>query len=157
MKPHYYSSIVNKKIYEAIRPLAATTPLHPNVITSINIALDFVCIASLYFYNIGKFPRHIFIPVFILLIFTHTFLDFLDGAVARIQHKTSKIGATLDNIADGLFYIPYAFYMLYVALCLRKGLTLFVFGIIVLIGTIIMLAIRFKNLSNAIEYNIIYT
>lgn len=152
MKPNYYSSIVNKKIYECIYPIAATTCLHPNTITCINIFLDIVCIASLYFYNTGKLPKHIFIPLFLLFICIHTFLDFLDGAVARVQKKTSKIGATLDNIADALFYIPYFFYMLYVALYLRKGVVIFVFGVVTLLYTIGMLSARFKSMSAAIEY-----
>ena len=152
MKPNYYSSIVNKQIYESLTPPAQKTSIHPNVLTGINIFVDFIFIASLYFYNNNSIPKVAYLPMLLCIIAIHTFLDFFDGHVARTQNKTSTLGARLDNIADGLFYIPYVLYMLYVAIYLKKATVLFIIGLIVLIATIAMLALRFNSLSVAIEY-----
>ncbi len=152
MKPNYYSCIINKQIYSSLTPPAKSTSLHPNVFTSINIFMDFVLLYMFYLYNNNSIPKTTFIPIFICVTIIHTFLDFFDGHVARTQGKTSKIGATLDHIADGLFYIPYVLYMLYVALWLGKGTVAFIIGIFVLIYTITMLTYRFNSCAAAIEY-----
>jgi phosphatidylglycerophosphate synthase len=152
MKPNYYSCIINQRIYQSLTPHAKKTKLHPNTFTSINIFIDFLFLIALFLYNRGSLQKIVFIPLLCCIILTHTFLDFFDGHVARVQKKTSNLGATLDHISDAFFYIPYFLYMAYVALYLKKAVNALLLGLIVLVFTVCMLTVRFNNFSHAIEY-----
>jgi len=81
----------------------------------------------------------------------HTFLDFFDGCVARMQQKTSSIGALLDNIADLGYYIPLYGFVLYTIYTQHKcvfGL----FGVSTLLGALYIFTCRFHSFTLAVDY-----
>jgi len=77
-------------------PLAKKTPLSPNAITLIALALNVVAGACLIS---GK--RHpIFFLVAIVIIAISGMADAFDGIVARVQEKSTRFGDFLDHCAD---------------------------------------------------------
>ena len=57
-----------------------------------------------------------------------TWLDYVDGPVARCTNTTSELGDWLDHVSDWLFYIPMGFVLTARVQC--KALFLLVLGII---------------------------
>ena len=74
----------------------AKTDITPNMVTITNFILSFFN-TYLLFNNKASF-----ISAFLILVYY--FLDVVDGNLARFTGKTSKLGARLDDIGDGLFY-----------------------------------------------------
>jgi len=88
--------IINDKIVK--HSLFLFKHIHPNVITSTGILINFI-IFFLYFQ-----PGHYKIIISFLLIL-RILTDNLDGMVARKYNKTSKIGGLLDTICDNILSI----------------------------------------------------
>jgi len=80
-----------KLVSEKIGIFFAKFKLHPNFYSLISIFFGFFCFLSLFKNNL------ILAILFFLLA---SFLDFIDGAVARVSRKVTKLGAYLDTICD---------------------------------------------------------
>lgn len=78
----------------------------PNQLTITRIVLA-VLLASLLFFGFNN--KSLIIFVFCIAIL----LDLLDGSVARCLKKETKIGASIDPLADRILIIPVAIYSLY--------------------------------------------
>ena len=93
-------------IYEYIKDLPKKVCfLEPNNITIFNYFITFFIIYLIY--N----DKSLFIIV--LFVLFRTFLDILDGSIARKCDKGTKLGAKLDIFGDGLFLnlLLYTFYL----------------------------------------------
>ena len=76
--------------------------IHPNVITIVNFILGILLIYYLY---ITKFDIPIDDMIIVVILFIlRAILDGLDGTVARMYNKTSKIGEKLDEWSDIIFF-----------------------------------------------------
>ena len=74
-----------------LTPLARTTPLRPNAVTVIALALNLAAAVL--------FLQHLFLfalPVIAIA----GFADALDGVIARLQQKETKFGDFLDHVCD---------------------------------------------------------
>lgn len=96
---------LNIDTYFASKILDNTTlfkNIHPNFITLSGLLSSFYI-----YYLLNLKDLNIFVLIF--FIFFKWLTDILDGAVARKYNKTSKLGSTLDSIADSvvLFVIFY--------------------------------------------------
>lgn len=80
-----------------VRPLAGTV-LHPNVLTG--ISLGFGIAAGLSFGLGGPAMQHVGALLFILAVF----VDHMDGELARLTSKVSRIGHYLDYLVGSLNY-----------------------------------------------------
>ena len=80
-----------------IRPLAGTA-LHPNVVTGISLALGIA--SGLSFAVGGPGMQHIAALLFMLAVF----VDHMDGELARMTGKVSRVGYYLDYLAGSLNY-----------------------------------------------------
>ncbi|OIO43669.1 MAG: hypothetical protein COY72_01650 [Candidatus Nealsonbacteria bacterium CG_4_10_14_0_8_um_filter_35_10] len=93
-----------EKISERIGFLFSKLKLHPNFFTLISLFFGFFCFLSLFKNNL------ILAILFFLLA---SFLDFIDGAVARALGKETKLGAYLDTICDryieGMVFLGFLF------------------------------------------------
>lgn len=97
--------VINKKsfsfdnfIYKYIKNLPNyICTLEPNYITIFNYFITFLII-----YLIYKDQNIILIMIFLIF---RSFLDILDGAIARKCDKSSKLGAKLDILGDCLLLI----------------------------------------------------
>jgi phosphatidylglycerophosphate synthase len=88
----------DKYIYNFIKKLPdITCYLEPNYITVLNYFITFLIVYLIY-------KNQNMILITILVIF-RSFLDILDGAIARKCNKSSKLGAKLDIIGDILLFI----------------------------------------------------
>ena len=93
-------------IYEYIKDLPKKICfLEPNNITIFNYFITFF-IAYLIYYDKSLF-------IVVLFVLFRTFLDILDGSIARKCNKGTKLGAKLDIFGDGLFLnlLLYIFYL----------------------------------------------
>ncbi len=120
--------------------------LHPNVITIIAFILGIV---SFVFLSIG----YVFTAL-VLLWLSGTF-DVLDGTVARLTGKSSKLGAYLDMIFDRLvecfIILGFYFYMPEFAL----SYFIFFIGMIFNYSTFVLAGSLFKNTGNkSMHYDI---
>ncbi|MGB4965864.1 MAG: CDP-alcohol phosphatidyltransferase family protein [Microgenomates group bacterium] len=81
-----YKPAIEKRVTQ----FAGNIPLSPNTVTLLGVvpALLFV-----YFLNAGNYAAA-------LVVYLGSFLDFIDGAIARSQGKTSKFGGFLDSVVD---------------------------------------------------------
>jgi len=77
--------------------------IHPNVVTIINCILSFSIIYYLYYSNFNLTINMKYLIVF--LFFLRTFLDALDGTIARMYKKESECGAYLDTYSDIFFFV----------------------------------------------------
>ncbi len=87
-----------------LEPLAKNLNINPNIITLIS---PFIALIAAY-----TFSRHDLIYS-VLLILLSSFLDVVDGAVARYHNRTSPFGAffdsTMDRFADAIIIIGIIF------------------------------------------------
>ena len=74
-----------------LTPLARTTPLSPNAVTLIALALNLSAGAL--------FLRQFFIAAMPIIAIAG-FADALDGVIARLQQKETKFGDFLDHVCD---------------------------------------------------------
>jgi len=95
------------KLSKRIGIMFSRFPLSPNQWTLLGLALTLIT-----FYFLIK---NEFLIASVILAFT-AFIDIIDGAVAKVNNKTSVLGAYLDTITDryvefiiisGLFFIEY--------------------------------------------------
>lgn len=90
-------------------------PFFAKKFTKHGISANFVSWLSLIVFFIGLIPFYFFHDFILVRLFSvfcfilGTFLDVLDGAVARYQNKSSKFGSFLDTVID---LIRYDFYFL---------------------------------------------
>ena len=77
-------------------PLARRSPLSPNAITILALALNLGAAACLFFGG----GRPILFLVAIVFLTVGGFADAIDGLVARIQGKSSRFGDFLDHVGD---------------------------------------------------------
>ncbi len=92
---HIMEKLYTDYIIKHIINIIARTPVTPNMVTMFNMLLSFY---TLYLaYNKHFIAVAIFIQVY-------TFLDNLDGILARYKNMKSKLGAELDVISDTIFY-----------------------------------------------------
>jgi len=97
-----------RKLTDRVAIQLSKTKIIPNQIT---IASLFVVVAAFYFL-VRDYPR-----ISGVLIFVYLFFDNVDGALARISNRVSKLGAFLDKfvdtIADSLliFGVTYALFV----------------------------------------------
>lgn len=92
---HIMEKIYTDYVIKHIIHIVARTPVTPNMITIFNMLLSFYTLYLAY--------NKQFIAVAIL-IQIYTFLDNLDGILARYKNMKSKLGARLDVISDTIFY-----------------------------------------------------
>lgn len=81
------------RLQSGLRPIAASLPLSPNLITLLSII---AMIAAAYF----AFQLQLILAALLALL--SGFLDLLDGEVARAQRKATVFGSWLDKVADRL-------------------------------------------------------
>jgi len=74
-----------------LTPLARNTPLSPNAVTVIALALNLIASAL--------FLLHFFLLALPIIVVAG-FADALDGIVARLQRKESRFGDFLDHVCD---------------------------------------------------------
>ena len=80
-----------------MRPFAGTS-LHPNVVTGFSLCLG---IASGLVFSLGERPmQHLAALLFMLAVF----VDHMDGELARMSGKTSRLGYFLDYIVGSVNY-----------------------------------------------------
>jgi phosphatidylglycerophosphate synthase len=77
-------------------PLARRTPLSPNAVTVLALALNLV---GAWLLAVGG-RRPVFFLLAIVFIAIGGFADALDGIVARLQHNESRFGDFLDHVCD---------------------------------------------------------
>ena len=77
-------------------PLARSSPLSPNAISMVALALN--CVAAALFVTASRRPLQFLIAV--ALVIAGGLADAFDGIVARAQQKESRFGDFLDHIAD---------------------------------------------------------
>ena len=82
----------------------------------------------------------------------HLFLDMLDGCIARVHHKMSKLGALLDNISDISYYLIFWLYILYIGFYKKIGTNILLLIAIILIIAITDVSLRFKSFAKSIQY-----
>jgi len=80
-----------------IRPFAGTA-LHPNIVTGISLALGIA--SGLSFAAGGPGMQHIAALMFMLAVF----VDHMDGELARMTGKVSRVGYYLDYLVGSLNY-----------------------------------------------------
>jgi archaetidylinositol phosphate synthase len=80
-----------RQISEKVGFLFSKLKIHPNFFTLISLFFGFFCFLSLFKNNL---------ILAILFFLFASFLDFIDGAVARASGKMTKLGAYLDTICD---------------------------------------------------------
>ena len=84
------------KLIDHITPFCCKNNIHPNLITILNI------INSVFIYcNLHCISERRNIIIFQIIL--HLYLDSLDGEVARVCNKQSKLGGYLDTIGDLYF------------------------------------------------------
>lgn len=81
-----YKPAIEKKVTQ----FAGNIPLSPNTVTLLGIIPSLLFV---YFLHAGNYPAALFVYI-------GNFLDFIDGAIARSQGKTSKFGGFLDSVVD---------------------------------------------------------
>jgi len=96
-----------KSISEKIGIFFAKLKLHPNFYTLISLFFGILCFLSLV-------RKNLFSAIVFFLI--ATFLDFIDGSVARASQKVTKLGAYLDTICDRYVEMFLFFGFLFLAL-----------------------------------------
>jgi phosphatidylglycerophosphate synthase len=93
-----------EKISEKVGFLFSKFGLHPNFFTIISLFFGFFCFLSLFKNNL---------ILAILFFLFASFLDFIDGAVARASGKVTKLGAYLDTVCDryieGMIFLGFLF------------------------------------------------
>jgi len=92
------------QISEKVGFLFSKLKIHPNFFTLISLFFGFFCFLSLFKNNL---------ILAILFFLFASFLDFIDGAVARALGKETKLGAYLDTICDryieGMIFLGFLF------------------------------------------------
>jgi archaetidylinositol phosphate synthase len=78
-------------VQERMFPLARRVPLSPNALTALGLAAMGAAGILLARRRLGEAGA---------LVLASGFLDLLDGAVARAQHRETRFGALLDRVAD---------------------------------------------------------
>lgn len=81
-----YKPAIEKRVTQ----FAGYIPLSPNVVTLLGVI---PALLFLYFLNTGNYGAA-------LVVYLGSFLDFIDGAIARSQGKTSAFGGFLDSVID---------------------------------------------------------
>jgi archaetidylinositol phosphate synthase len=84
-------NVWRNRLHRWLEPLARQTPLSPNAITVLALAISAAAALALW--------RRAFVVGVVLLI-VGGLLDAFDGIVARVQDKTSRFGDFLDHFAD---------------------------------------------------------
>ncbi len=75
-----------------INPIASKlSKVNPNAITSLSLIFSIIFVLTMFY--------SMLLISFLLLLFS-SFFDALDGAIARIANKTSKLGDFLDHLFD---------------------------------------------------------
>ena len=82
---------VFKKASNKIGDILGKTGLPPNFFTSLILVFGFI---AAYFIYLGSFK------IAILFILISGLMDFIDGAVAKVNKKETKFGALFDSTAD---------------------------------------------------------
>jgi hypothetical protein len=103
-EPYRKESIDNKILYPICKEISRKycKNIDPNEITIVNFILGIIIIYYLYK---TKFHLPIEKKIIVLLLLTlRAILDGLDGTVARMYEKTSKLGAILDEWSDIIFF-----------------------------------------------------
>ena len=97
---------IDKLVYNCLNKFSKDNCyLTPNHITIFNIFITFLILY--FFYNRGS------MSIILILIFIRCILDILDGCVARMCNKGSKLGHKLDTIGDILARTLLLMLMLY--------------------------------------------
>jgi phosphatidylglycerophosphate synthase len=91
--------------------------IHPNVVTGISLVMA----AAIPFFHHNRLPWGV-----VASIVGRQLLDCLDGEIARGCGKTTSLGALLDSISDGVFYL--ALISLLVSIFTQNPLLILVFS-----------------------------
>lgn len=101
---------IDKPVYAILNKIISNPSLHkifclidPNYVTFFNIFLSFQ-VVFMYLHN-SNYTWLVF--------FIRSFLDIVDGTLARKCNRCSRLGHVLDNLGDLLFYILMMLSMLY--------------------------------------------
>ncbi len=105
-------SKIKPKVEKAFYPLAKVigSYIHPNFITALGLL-----IAVMYLVAATLHPENglLVLGLFVL----STIMDMVDGAVARVTGRTSKVGALLDSTSDRVADSIYAYSAYAVGIC----------------------------------------
>ncbi|HXI12305.1 MAG TPA: CDP-alcohol phosphatidyltransferase family protein [Thermoanaerobaculia bacterium] len=84
------------RINQWLHPVASKLPISPNALTGLALGLNLVAASTLA--QSARRPSALLVATGLLAV--GGLLDALDGAVARAQGKTSRIGDFLDHLSD---------------------------------------------------------
>ncbi len=79
--------------------LLKPTPVHPNLVTIVSVICG--ALSGYFFFKSQTYPAY----YAALLLFVAHILDCVDGQLARIKELSSRLGKTLDGLADIVTYI----------------------------------------------------
>ena len=93
--------------YFFAKKIAKHLNINPNIITYLSFVVTTIIMYTL-------FQKKVYLTLF--LVFVRSFMDILDGTIARVHNRTSEYGKNLDIVADNYFNISLAIiysYMLF--------------------------------------------
>lgn len=93
---------LNKKIILPVLKLLLRTPVTPNMVS---MTAAIVSLLSGYYFAKGYYMAAI---IGALLAFVSSWIDHIDGGIARIKSKESAFGAHFDTFCDHIFYFSLA-------------------------------------------------
>ncbi|MGC9010038.1 MAG: CDP-alcohol phosphatidyltransferase family protein [Sulfolobales archaeon] len=114
-----------EKLKKVIRPIAITiaeTGISPNIVTIAGfIVAALTPIATIYMLYIG----------YIICVLLSSTLDALDGEIARVRGRVSKLGAFLDSFLDRVSDVFYIYSLTFLGLDSTIVVTLIVLSILI--------------------------
>lgn len=113
------------KIKKIIRPLVeklALTGLEPNHVTILGLVVAFLTpLSVIYFGSLG----------YIVFVAISALLDALDGELARLKNRASRLGAFLDSFSDRVSDVLYIYSLIYLGLSSDIVILLIVLSILI--------------------------
>lgn len=89
----------NRPISQAASRLLSKTPITPNQVTLLNLALG---LAAAYVASLGGYLPFLIAAILFQL---NSIFDGTDGELARLKYRTSRYGQWFDTIADNIVYV----------------------------------------------------
>jgi phosphatidylglycerophosphate synthase len=132
---------INKRISMPISMVLVKTRIHPNYLTVLNMIIGLLSSVFLLFNSywltvLGGF-----------LFQTASVMDGVDGEVAKLTLKVSKIGSWLDTISDNSTLILFITVLSYLYYINSSGFLPVVLIVMVLAGIAVMIAMMFRYLK----------
>jgi phosphatidylglycerophosphate synthase len=149
----YIAQKINKRISMPVSLVVVKTGIHPNYLTIINMLIGisssiFLLLNSYLFTALGGF-----------LFQLASVMDGVDGEVAKLSLKVSKIGGWLDTIGDNLtlvLFISAASYLYYIntgGLLSLLVITVVFAGIVIMLAAMIRYLRRYSESGSLVAYD----